>query len=75
MTPNEARDFLKKTLLHVDFNNLGTTINALVEGHTWTRFDNGKWRPDKNLAWRDAKWLASNADSVYSALSTLKAGG
>jgi hypothetical protein len=73
MTPEEAREVLKDTLLHVDLINLGRTISALGEyGFTWNTFDNSKWRPDKYLAIKDAQWLAKNAEALVTALQVLK---
>jgi hypothetical protein len=73
MTPEDARQVLKEALLHVDFINLGRSISALGEhNYTWITFDNSKWRPDHHIAFKDAKWLSSNADKIFEAFTVLK---
>ncbi len=73
MTPTEAREVLKQVLKNVDLVNLGRTISALGEyEYTWKTFDNSKWRPNKNLALKEAQWLAANAESLAAALECLK---
>jgi len=73
MTPGEARAILKEALTHVDFVNLGRTISALGQYElTWSTFDNSKWRPNKHLALREAKWLKDNSENIYEALQTLR---
>lgn len=69
MTIEEAREVLKEASKHVNFINLGQTIYALGDdGYTWLTFDNNKWRPDKKLSLKDAKWLADHASSLVAAL-------
>jgi hypothetical protein len=73
MNEELARQILKDTLLHVDFVNMGRVISALGEDEfTWKTFDNSKWRPNKNLALREAKWLQDNANNIFEALRYLK---
>ena len=73
MTKDEARSLLKEAIKHVDFINLGRTISALGEyEYDWTKFDNNKWRPNKNLALKEAVWLKDNADKILEALTVLK---
>lgn len=73
MTKEEAREILKQVILHVDLMNLGRTISALGEHElTWKTFDNSKWRPNKELALKESKWLAENAGDVYQALNYFK---
>jgi hypothetical protein len=73
MNTDEARQVLKDVILHVDLVNLGRTISALGEyGYKWKTFDNSKWRPNKNLALKEVKWLAENAGKLSEALQSLK---
>jgi hypothetical protein len=52
---------------------MGRVISALGEDEfTWKTFDNSKWRPNKNLALREAKWLQDNANNIFEALRYLK---
>lgn len=72
MTTEQAVDIFKETLLHVDFLNLGRTINAFAEGYTWKTFDNSKWRPNKHTAIDEFQWLAENAENIFNALQYFK---
>jgi hypothetical protein len=73
LNPEEAREVLKQTMLHVDLVNLGRTISALGEyGYTWKTFDNSKWRPNKNLALKESRWLKDNASNIFEALTEIQ---
>jgi hypothetical protein len=73
MTVEEARKVLQEVLLHVDFVNLGRTVSAIGEyGYAWRTFDNSKWRPEKDQAWKDCLWLSENADRLYEALTAVR---
>lgn len=68
MNLEEAREVLKEAELYVDYINLGRTISALAGRQTWKTFDNNKWRPNKNQALLDSKWLNENMERVFEAL-------
>lgn len=75
MRLEEAREVLKQASLHVNFINLARTVSELGEyGFTWKTFDNSRWRPDKQQALNDSKWLAEHAEELAEALLTLKRG-
>lgn len=74
MTPDQARGVLTEAF-KIDLVNLGRTMAALESGLTWNTFDNSKWRPNKNLALKDAKLLADQVESLVEALQVLQRTG
>lgn len=76
MNKDEAKAILAEATAKVDWVNLGRVFSSVGEhGHDWNKYDNSKFRPNYERAYRDRNFLAKHAGDLKEAMEVLKSNG
>ena len=73
LTVDEAVAKMSEATQQVDWVNLGRVCASLGDyGQKWGKYDKSRFKPNYERAFRDRKWLATNASSIGKAFEVLR---